>query len=71
VAPACIGDCDGNSTVTVNELILGVEIALGRRAVATCEAFDPDGSGAVTIDELEAGVANSMFDCVLPIRAAR
>jgi hypothetical protein len=57
--------------VTVNELILGVEIALGRRPVATCEAFDPDGSGVVTIVELEQGVASSMFDCAALNRASR
>jgi len=44
-------------------VILGVEIALGRRPVATCEEFDPDRSGAVSIVELEEGVASLLFDC--------
>ena len=27
----CVGDCDGDGTVAINELILGVNIALGRQ----------------------------------------
>src|SRR5262249_27841461 len=31
VAVACTGDCDGNHAVTINELLLGVNIALGNQ----------------------------------------
>jgi hypothetical protein len=36
----CIGDCDGSGQVTVNELILGVNIALGSVDFSACPAFD-------------------------------
>ena len=50
------GDCNGNGTVTIDELIQGVNIALGSNAVTQCTQFDPNGDEVVTIDELIAGV---------------
>ncbi len=50
------GDCNGDNEVTVDELILGVNIALGTRPLADCPAFDPSGDGEVTINELIAAV---------------
>lgn len=44
-AQTCVGDCDGNGTVAINELIVGVNIALGLAARAACTAFDPNGDG--------------------------
>ena len=48
----CAGDCDGNGAVAINELILGVSIALGSTDVSACPAIDADGHGDVTINEL-------------------
>jgi hypothetical protein len=50
------GDCNGDGRVTINELILGVNIALGNLPITACPAFDTDGSGDITIDELIAAV---------------
>ena len=50
------GDCDGDGRVTIDELILGVNIALGAQPVTACPAFDTDFSGNVSIDELIAAV---------------
>jgi hypothetical protein len=50
------GDCDGDGDVTINELILGVNISLGVLPVTACPAFDTDASGGVSIDELIAAV---------------
>jgi hypothetical protein len=50
------GDCNGDGRVTIEELILGVNIALGIQPVTACPAFDTDDSGSVTIDELIAAV---------------
>lgn len=52
VLAACGGDCSGDGEVTVNELILGVNIVLGNTALGQCPAFDTGGDGEVTIDEL-------------------
>ena len=56
----CVGDCDGSRTVSINELIVGVNIALGGTAARNCPAFDGDGSGTVSISELIAAVSNAL-----------
>lgn len=61
--PACPGDCDGNGTVAINELITGVNIALGAAALDTCAAFDGDGDGTVAINELIAAVNAALAGC--------
>lgn len=59
----CVGDCNGDGVVSINELIVGVNIALGRRPVADCPAFDRDANGAVSIAELVAAVNNALSGC--------
>ena len=65
--PSCVGDCNGNGVVTINELILGVNIALGSAAVDDCPAFDENGNGMVGINELIAAVNNALGGCPEPI----
>jgi len=60
VAQQTVGDCDRDGSVTVDELILGVNIALGELPVADCPSFDADGDGQVTIDELTLGVNTAL-----------
>jgi hypothetical protein len=62
-ATPCVGDCDADGTVTVDEIIIGVNIALGKADVSDCPAFDPNGSGTVTVDELLQGVNNALSGC--------
>jgi hypothetical protein len=64
-APAitCVGDCDGNGSVVVNEIVLGVNIALLSQPVTACRAFDPNGSNTVSIDELVRAVNNTLRGC--------
>lgn len=62
----CPGDCDGGGTVAINELVTGVNIALGNAAVGTCPAFDLDGSGGVMINELIAAVNSALNGCAGP-----
>ena len=61
--PACVGDCNDSGTVTIEELITGVNIALGTAAIVTCPAFDSNDSGTVTIEELIAGVSSALNGC--------
>ena len=63
VGVSCAGDCDGNGVVAINELIRGVNIALGSAAATDCPAFDTDGSGSVAINELVQGVNNALNGC--------
>ena len=59
----CLGDCNSNNTVAINELITGVNIALGSIPMNECQKFDVSGDGSVEIDELIAGVNNSLNGC--------
>jgi hypothetical protein len=60
---ACVGDCDRDGAVSVNEVITGVRIGLGRAPLSQCPLFDADASGAVEVHELIAGVRNSIRGC--------
>lgn len=60
---ACAGNCDGGPEVTVDELIRGVNIALGNLSLGQCPSFDVNGSGYVTIEELVKAVANALYGC--------
>jgi parallel beta-helix repeat protein len=46
------GDCDGDGVVTINEIILAVNIALGNAPLSACSAADVDGDGMVSIADL-------------------
>lgn len=50
------GDCNGDGSVTIDELITGVNIALDLRPVTACPAFDTNAEGQVTIEDLVAAV---------------
>jgi hypothetical protein len=60
---ACAGDCNQDSSVTVDELIKGVNIALGTTSVDACPSFDTNGDGVVTINELIAAVNRALNGC--------
>ena len=59
----CIGDCNGDGEVPVNELITMVNIALGTANVSSCTAGDADGSGDITINEIVSAVNNALNGC--------
>ena len=61
--PACPGDCDGDGAVAINELIVGVNIALGSSSLDACPAFDTDADGGVAINELIAAVNAALSGC--------
>lgn len=60
---SCPGDCNGDGSVAVNELILGVNIALGSAQVGACPQFDADQSGSVSINELVGAVQSALIGC--------
>src|SRR5262249_616457 len=59
----CVGDCDGNGEVSVSDVILGVNIALGNLPLGDCPAFDVDGRGRIEIGGLVQGVNNALNGC--------
>jgi Tol biopolymer transport system component len=64
-APAgtCVGDCSGDGTVTVDEVILGVNIALGTTPLSQCPLFDGSADSQVTVDELVTAVNDALNGC--------
>ena len=58
----CVGDCNGDGEVTVNELVAMVNSALGPRRRLAC-AGDANGDGQITINEIVAGVNNALNGC--------
>ena len=62
VVPTCPGDCDGSGRVTISDLIIGVNIALGTVPASACPAFE-NALGAVDIAQLVQGVTNALNGC--------
>lgn len=60
---ACVGNCNLDDQVTVNELIQGVNIVLGVLPPSACLAFDADRNGVVVVNELVRAVANALLGC--------
>ena len=59
----CVGDCDDDNEVEINELVIGVNIGLGIEPLSRCSEFDGDGDETLSIDELVRAVAFSLDSC--------
>jgi hypothetical protein len=59
----CPGDCNGDGLVTVDEVIRGVNLALGSGTYRTCPPVDLNADTAVTIDELITAVKQALDGC--------
>lgn len=62
-APYCVGDCNANGAVTIEELMRGVNILLGESDPRDCIALDADGNQRVTVDELVGAVNGALDGC--------
>lgn len=60
----CVGDCDGDHVVRVDEILRGIDILLGRLSPAVCTRLDRDGGGQATLDEVVQAVAASLYSCL-------
>ena len=60
---ACAGDCDGDGSVAINELVRAVGIALGGTPLGQCATADANGDGNVTIAELVGAVGVALGGC--------
>src|SRR6185369_15410003 len=60
---ACIGDCNADRQVTIDELVRAVNIALDLSPLATCSACDASHDGHVTVDELVRAVNAALSGC--------
>jgi hypothetical protein len=61
--PPCVGDCNDDQSVTVDELLRMVNSALGNAGVDTCSAGDANHDGDITIDEMLTAVNNALTGC--------
>lgn len=61
--PSCVGDCNANGEVTVDELVRAVNIALGVLDDDACPAFGLDGDDDLTIDLLVRAVNALLNGC--------
>ena len=61
-AQTCVGDCNGDGRVLVNELVLGVNIVLEERPVSACTAL-ADEAGIVNIMQMMKGINNALGVC--------
>ena len=62
-AAGCVGDCGGDTEVTVNELIVMVNVALGTSPVSACPVGDSNGDGEITVNEIITAVNNALNGC--------
>ncbi len=60
---ACAGDCDDDGQVTIAELVLGADIALGRDTADRCSAMDQNGDQAVSLVEVVRAVRSALDGC--------
>jgi len=61
--PACAGDCDDSGEVSINELLLGVNILINGTALDECPAMDTNGDGVITVNELVQAVNVALDTC--------
>jgi hypothetical protein len=59
----CAGDCDASGFVTIDEVLVLVNIALGNAPTSLCPAGDVNGDKSVTVDEILAAVKSALNGC--------
>jgi len=59
----CAGDCSDDETVSVDELIRNIDVALGGYPIDDCPLADGNGDGTVSISELVAAVDSAVNGC--------
>lgn len=59
----CVGDCNFDGQVTVDEILNMVNIALGNASVEACIAGDPNHDRQLTVNEILSGVNDALNGC--------
>jgi hypothetical protein len=62
-ARPCPGDCAMDGAVTVDDLLISVNIALGNEPMSACAGGDMNGDDQVTVDEILSCVAIALEGC--------
>lgn len=64
-AQLCVGDCNGDGRVAVNELMAGVGLALSGSPANECAAMDANRDGTVAVYEVVAAVNSALDGCAV------
>jgi hypothetical protein len=59
----CAGDCNGSGMVTIDELMRGVNMALGYEDLSACPSLNTHEDTRISISELVAAVTQSLDGC--------
>jgi len=59
----CGGDCNRDGAVTVDEIVRGVQIALGALGLDDCRRFDANRDGALTVEEIVSAINAALDGC--------
>jgi hypothetical protein len=62
-AQTCPGDCNGDGVISVDEMIVAANIALGTLSLRACPSVDRNGDGVVGIDEALTTVGGGVTGC--------
>ncbi len=60
---SCPTDCNDDNRVTIDELVIGVNLALSGGSNETCSAADLDRDGEISVPELISGVRAALNGC--------
>lgn len=63
----CVGDCNDDAEVAIDELVIGVRSALEGAPLSNCRVFDGNGDGAVTVDEIIRAVNHAVTACPVAV----
>jgi len=58
-----VGDCGNSDEVTIDDLVIIINIALEQQPLSACPAADADRSGTATIQEILLAVNNALKGC--------
>lgn len=59
----CAGDCNHSGTVTVEEIVALIDIALGNAPAANCTLGDVNNDGQITVNEILAAINAALNGC--------
>lgn len=62
-AHAQCADCDADGAVRINDLVTGINIALGQLGIAACRPIDTDSDEQVSIAELVFAIGSALNGC--------
>ncbi|HVN85318.1 MAG TPA: pyrrolo-quinoline quinone [Candidatus Binatia bacterium] len=66
----CIGDCDGNGIVSVDELVEAVNMALGLIPWDQCPSLDCDGGATISVACVVRAINNALSGCFSDVGVA-